>query len=131
MGDASTPLRERGLPEWLKVGLRVRVVANSNQHDYHVGQEYVVTQLEPARSAFRARHPETGVAGNWLVCADIVKLAELGWSWLRSMLAPEDVTLLEAFEGLDELELKDEVKAELIKRVADLKGAILAAARSE
>ena len=127
-----SPFRSDGkFPTWLEVGTRIRVIANSNEHSYALGSEVVVAEIDASRGAFRARKLDSGEIGNWLVSKDVARVAELGWRWLTQLLPPEDVALLEAFDGLDTLELKGEVKAELIKQVADLKAAILIAVRSK
>ena len=122
---------EPKLPDWLRRGARVRIVANSNQHDYEVGSEAVVAQVDTTKGAFRARRLDGSELGNWLVLADVERVAPLGWEWLRRHLPAEDVVLLEAFDGLEMLELTEEVKTELISQVVDLKGAILSAVQSK
>ena len=123
------PRWEGQLPSWLEIGTHVRVVGNSNEHNYAIGGEVVVVEIDPTRAAFRARRADSDEVGNWLVASDVLKVARLGWDWLRELLPPEDVELLSAFDGLETLELKEEVKAELVKQVPDLKAAILATAR--
>ncbi|MCC6624950.1 MAG: hypothetical protein IT385_27130 [Deltaproteobacteria bacterium] len=109
------------------VGSRVRVVANSNDHSYRIGGTYVIDHVDPDNGAMRARDPSTGAVGNWLRASDLVKASELGWEWLSARIPERDRALLEAFDGLYGLDLKDDVKSEVIAQVDDLRAAILAA----
>lgn len=111
-------------------GARVRVVANSNQHSYRVGGVYVIESVDADTGGMRARDPATGEVGNWLRAGDLTRASELGWEWLAARLAPRDRALLEAFDGLEALELNEAIKAELVSEVPELEAAIRAALAS-
>ena len=119
-----TILRTR-LPD---AGEHVRVIANTNDHDYQIGKIYIATaDVHADGTAFRARDPDTGKTANWLSPDDIVIIPRIGWEWLRTVLPPQDVALLSAFEGLDALTLKPEVKDTILTDLTALEHAILSA----
>ena len=41
------PRWEGQLPSWLEIGTHVRVVGNSNEHNYAIGGEVVVVEMPP------------------------------------------------------------------------------------
>ena len=109
----------------LRVGERVRVVGNSNTHSYQLGRTYEVAHIDPSDSTVRARDPQTGVVGNWLRVVDLDRAAGVGWDWLKTVLPPDDVALLERFDGLEQLRLKRSVQQALVSALPDLPGAIV------
>jgi len=108
-------------------GQRVRVMANSNSHDYTIGKTYIVTADRKDGHAFRARDEETGAIGNWLCPDDVVIVPRIGWDWLRTVLPAEDVAILEAFDGVHALALKLEVKDTILSDLDTLERSILGA----
>jgi len=108
-------------------GQRIRVMANTNSHDYTIGKTYVVTADRNEGHAFRARDEETGEIGNWLCPDDVVIVPRIGWDWLQTVLPAEDVAILAAFDGVSALALKLEVKDAILADLDTLERSILSA----
>ena len=106
------------------LGSRVYIIGNANNHNYTVGKAYVVAEIDDD-GTFRAKDPETGVVGNWLRWVDVDSVAPVGWQWVRTVLPPDVVTFLEAFDGIEEIRLKETMKARLMQRLPNLFDAIL------
>lgn len=106
------------------LGSRVFIIGNANNHNYVVGKAYLVAEIDDD-GTFRAKDPETGVVGNWLRWHDVDSVAPVGWQWVRTVLPPEVVTFLEAFDGIEEIRLKETMKARLMQRLPNLFDAIL------
>lgn len=112
-------------------GDQVRIIANSNSHDYQIGKIYIVTSSRHENGeAFQARDPDTGKSLNWLTADDVVIVPRIGWQWLRTILPPQDVALLETFDGLDSLTLKQEIKDTILSDLPTLDHHIVTAQRS-
>jgi hypothetical protein len=112
-------------PPWVPaIGDTVRIIANTNHHNYVIGATYVVVKVNEPRTLLSARDPRTGKVGNHLPLADVRSPDTIDWFWLKERIPPEDVELLSAFDGLLGLELKPEARTELLGRVQDLAGAI-------
>lgn len=126
------PLPSRSKARLPKEGEQIRIVANSNDHEYQIGKIYIVTaDRHENGQAFRARDPDTGETHNWLVPDDVIIVPRIGWQWLRTVLPPQDVTLLESFDGLDLLTLKQEIKDSILTDLPTLDHHILTAQRPQ
>lgn len=124
------PLRPQSKARLPNEGDQVRIIANSNSHDYQIGKIYIVTSSRHDNGeAFQARDPDTGKSLNWLVPDDVIIVPRIGWQWLRTVLPPQDVTLLESFDGLDLLTLKQEIKDTILTDLPTLDHHILTAQR--
>ena len=108
------------------VGSRIRVVSNSNSHDYTVGKTYVVSTVDDD-GTFKAKDPATGSEGNWLRWRDCEPGGGIGWDFCKKVLPAEMVAFLSAFEGVDQLRLSDEVKDKILTGMPDLYERILEA----
>ncbi len=109
------------------VGTRIRVVGKSNDHSYDVGQVYTVALVD-SDGTFRARDA-AGKTGNWLRWTDCEPVTQIGWKYIQEVLPPEVIEFLEAFDGVDNLVLRDEVKDEILAKLPSLQDEILAASR--
>jgi hypothetical protein len=109
------------------VGSRIRVVGQSNEHNYEVGQIYTVAMVD-TDGTFKATDA-SGKLGNWLRWTDCEPAGEIGWKFCQEVLPPEVIEFLEAFDGVEALALKDAVKDEILKGLPNLQEEILAAAR--
>ncbi len=106
------------------IGSRIFVTGNVNNHNYTVGKAYIVAEIDDD-GTLRARDPESGVVGNWLRWQDVDSVAPVGWQWVRTVLPPDVVLFLEAFEGIEQITLREPMKARLMQRLPSLFDAIL------
>lgn len=106
------------------IGTRVYIVGNVNNHNYTMGKAYLVEEVDDD-GTFRAKDPETGVIGNWLRWQDVDSVAPVGWQWVKTVLNPETVKFLEAFDGIEQITLRDSVKTRLMQRLPNLFEAII------
>lgn len=106
------------------LGSRIFVIGNVNNHNYIVGRAYIVAEIDDD-GTLRARDPETGNVGNWLRWQDVDSVAPVGWQWARTVLPADVVLFLEAFEGIEQITLREPMKARLMQRLPSLFDAIL------
>lgn len=108
------------------VGDRIRVVGNSHSNSYQPGVTYEVVRVDKNDSTLIAASP-SGQEGGWISWTDIVYAAEIGWEWLQKVLPTEAIEILSAFDGLNGLILRHEVRSHILLRIPDLKNKILEA----
>lgn len=106
------------------IGSTIWVVGNCNGHGYVLGRAYVVTEVDDDGTC-RARDPETGAVGNWLRWQDVDIRPPIGWDYCKTVLPPEIVRFLEAFDGIESIALRDSVKQRLLRKLPDLYGSVL------
>lgn len=104
------------------VGTSIRIVSNHNHHHYRIGGVYRVHKVD-GDGTLKAVD-SLGVEGDYLLWGDC-QPAGLGWNWLRQHLDARSLDLLSAFDGLDNLALRDEVEARVVAGIPDLAGRIL------
>ena len=112
----------------IQVGDRVRVVDEQHGHDYEVGRVYEVVRVYENDDTYILADPDTGRPGAPIFGDEIERASSansLGWEWLKSVLPAKDVQLLSAFEGLDRLTLREELKDRLVERLPKLKQQLL------
>jgi hypothetical protein len=105
------------------IGTRIRVIANSNSHDYSIGLAYLVHEIDND-GTFSARDA-SGQIGDYMKWSDC-EPAGIGWDWLRSQLDPRSLDLLGAFDGVEHLSLRPDVAADILRSIPKLDDAILA-----
>lgn len=98
-------------------------------HDYRHGESYEVVQIDPNDATLQARD-EHGQTGRWIRWRDCEATADIGWEWLKGQLAAETLELLAAFDGLQTLKLRPDIRIALIQQVPSLKERVLAACES-
>lgn len=106
------------------VGTRVYIIGNSNDHNYIVGRAYIVHEID-TDGTFKARDLDSGVVGNWLRWRDIDVVPPIGWDFCRSVLPPEVITFLSAFDGIESIRLRDDIKTRILRRMPNLYDAIM------
>ncbi len=104
------------------VGTRIRIIANHNHHHYRIGGIYRVHQ-DDGDGTFKAID-EAGVTGDYLRWEDCER-AGLGWEWIRGQLDARSLDLLGAFEGLENLTLRQNIETRLILGIPNLADRIL------
>ena len=110
-------------------GSRIRVVRNSNSHDYELNKVYVVTRVD-TDGTFKAKDPSTGKEGNWLRWGDCEPASDIGWKFCKEVLPQEVIALLSAFDGIEQIELSRDVKDKILLGLPDLYERILDASAS-
>jgi hypothetical protein len=113
----------------VKVGARVRVVANTCDHNYTVGSVCTVVLVD-SDGTLKARTPE-GKVGNWLRWRDCRPATMSLWDLLKKELPPDIRLFLSAFDGIEEIELQEEVVDSILAGLPDLDERIVAFARTE
>ncbi len=106
------------------VGTKIRPIAAFEHHGYEARRTYTVVHVDPTDSTLRARDKD-GNDGGWIRWNDCTRADEIGWEWLKTVLPPESVDLLSRFDGLEALQLKEQVQTALVLKIPDLKERIL------
>lgn len=105
------------------IGSRIRVIANSNGHDYEIGEVYTVSQVDDD-GTFQAKDDDGDTHG-WLRWEDCAPVTSIGWAFCQRVLPPDIVRFLAAFDGVEHLALKDEIKDRILLCLPDLHQRIL------
>ena len=108
------------------IGSSIRPIAMFDHHDYRCGENYEVTAVDPNDSTLQARD-EHGQTGRWIRWCDCESTSDIGWDWLKGQLSAESLELLSAFDGLQTLKLRPDIRIALIQQVPALKERVLAA----
>ncbi len=111
-------------------GQRIRAVRGFALHSYEPGRVYTVVATDPNDQTLRAVDA-TGTEGTWIKWSDCVKANEIGWDWLMTALPAEALDLLAAFDGLENLSLRDDIRNRLVMRIPNLMDQILDAHMEE
>lgn len=108
-----------------KEGTRIRVIANSNDHNYTVGNVYTISHVDDNDSTLKARDAH-GAVGNWIRWSDTAPCGTVGWDFIKKVLPSEIVEFLSAFDGIEQLELSGNAKDAILLSLPDLHERILA-----
>lgn len=108
------------------IGQRIRVTCGFGRHGYKPNTQYTVIETDSSDNTLKAQS-DSGESGEWIPFSSCVPYECLGWEFLRTVLPTEALELLSAFDGLQNLSLKEEIKENLIKKVPNLPQEILAA----
>ena len=102
---------------------RIRVTRASR--GYELGKIYTIVRVDPNDSTLVAAD-SNGTEGSW-VKWELCVLAgpEISWDWLKGQLPGEVLELLSAFQGLESLRLKPEVRDHILLQLPNLKERIL------
>jgi hypothetical protein len=107
-----------------RVSERIRPIAMFDCHDYRRGESYEVVNIDTNDSTLQARD-EHGQLGRWIRWRDCEKFDDIGWEWLKGQLSADALEILSAFEGLNNLTLRPELRVALIQQVPGLKDKVL------
>jgi hypothetical protein len=113
-----------------KVGDKIRAIAAFGHHGYEPARCYTVTSVDGNDSTLKARD-STGSEGNWIKWCDCQKTNGIGWDWLKTILPAEALDLLAAFDGLENLELREDLRNRLVLQIPGLHDKILLAMADE
>ena len=104
------------------IGTRIQIIANHNQHNYRIGSVQRVHQVD-SDGTLKAID-NLGIEGDFLSWKDCVPVG-LGWEWIREHLDAHSLDLLSAFDGLQNLRLRESVETKLIMSIPNLAETIL------
>lgn len=107
-----------------KEGAKIRVIANSNEHNYTVGGIYTVVHVDEGDSTLKARDAK-GVVGNWIRWSDTAPSGSVGWDFIKKVLPSDVIEFLGTFDGIEQLELSGDVKDAILLTLPDLHERIL------
>ena len=109
----------------VRVGQRVKVVAEGG-HAYRVGSEYKVAQVDDADQTARLIDSR-GRARDWIGWQLLAPSASIGWDFIKCHINAETVDFLSAFDGVENLALREEISQRVLLKVPALHDAILVA----
>ena len=118
------PSRSVAFP--LPEGTRIRVIARFDRHNYLPNETYTVVRVDANDQTLVAKD-DFGEEGHWIRWSDCAQHAEIGWEWLKTKLPAEALDLLSAFDGLESLSLREDIRNHLITKMPDLKNRVLGA----
>ena len=95
------------------VGARVKVIESGPMDDTPVGNELVVHMVD-SDGTFRGRDPRSGRICGWLRWSQVEAVDQIGIEFLKGQLSAETVRLLLAFNGTENLRLKEEVRDRIL-----------------
>lgn len=107
-----------------KVGDRFNV--SSTVEDYEPGKSYTVSRVDTSDNTLKGTEDESGRELLW-VSWDRVHpiLSEIGWEWLKTQLPDESLEILSAFDGLNRLTLKADIRDRIVRTTPNLLQRIL------
>jgi hypothetical protein len=104
---------------------RIRVIRSGR--GYEPGKTYTVTKVDPSDNTLIAAD-SGGNEGSWLKWDQCILAGpNISWDWLKTQLPSEVLELLTAFNGLETLTLKPEVRDYILSQLPNLKDRILQA----
>jgi hypothetical protein len=104
------------------IGTRIQVVGNINNHHYRIGSIQRVHQVDSDGSLKAI--DELGIEGD-ILCWKDCRPVGLGWEWIREHLDAHSLDLLSAFDGLQNLRLRESVETKVITSIPNLAETIL------
>lgn len=117
------------MPFPYQAGDRIRPLAGFGRHGYRRGECYQVVEIDSDNRTLRA-HDVNGRIGQWIRWCDCGLFDEIGWDWLKNHLSAEAVELLSAFDGVESLKLRPDLRIALVHRIPELKTRIPDVTRS-
>ncbi len=102
-----------------------RIKVTRPRSGYECGKVYTIARVDDNDNTLIATDSE-GKEGSWIKWDYCVPVnGEIGWSWLKGQLSADALELLSAFEGLETLRLKDEIRDHILLQLPGLKDRIL------
>ena len=105
------------------IGTRIQIISNNNRHNYRVGSIYRVHEVE-TDGTLKAIDDQ-GIEGDNLQWIDCIPVG-IGWEWIREHLDARSLDLLSAFDGLQNLRIRQDVESKVITCIPNLADTILA-----
>ena len=104
---------------------RIRVPRATN--GYQPGKIYTIERIDASDNTLIAKDT-SGKEGRWIKWSECVcATPDVNWEWLKGQLPGEILELLSAFNGLENLRLKNEVRDYILLQLPQLKERILQA----
>jgi hypothetical protein len=104
---------------------RIRVIRETR--GYERDRVYTIDRVDTSDNTLTAADAsgKVGPWVQWINCAPAGP--DVGWDWLKAQLPGEVLELLTAFQGLEKLRLKNEVRDHILLQIPNLKERILQA----
>lgn len=104
-----------------------RIKVTRRGKGYEPGKTYIVVRVDTNDNTLVAADA-AGQEGSWISWSQCSPAGpDISWEWLKSHLPGESLDLLSAFEGLEKLRLKDEVRDHILNQLPNLRERILQA----
>ncbi len=106
------------------VGRKIRIVSNSNEHNYIIGGVYTVTHIDESDGTLKAEDSNK-IIGNWIRWKDTIPLGTVGWEFIKKVLPADVIEFLGSFDSIEQLELSGDLKDAILLSLPDLHERIL------
>lgn len=113
-----------------KNGDKIRATGGFGHHGYEPGRLYTVTSVDSNDNTLKAQ-AANGQEGGWIKWRDCQKANDIGWEWLKTVLPAEALDLLAAFDGVENLSLREDLRNRLVMQIPGLHDKILGALADE
>jgi hypothetical protein len=102
---------------------RIRITRSGR--GYVPSKTYTIARVDPNDNTLIAVDSE-GKEGSWIQWNHCVLAGgDINWTWLKGQLSADALELLSAFEGLESLRLRDEIRDHILLQLPGLKDRIL------
>jgi hypothetical protein len=110
------------MSEVMEVGALVRILKTSDANRvYQRGIIHVVAQCDPSDSTVRLRRIGSDNQGPWISWKSVERVENLaGWDFLKRSLTPATSQMLEAFAGLEALQIRPQVADRVLRNAPDI-----------
>jgi hypothetical protein len=112
------------------IGDKIRAIGGFGHHGYEPGRHYTVISVDSSDQTVKAKS-NNGSEGGWIKWCDCKKANDIGWDWLKTVLPAEALDLLAAFDGVENLSLREDLRNRLIMQIPGLHDKILGALADE
>ena len=109
-----------------KDGDKIIAIGGFGHHGYEPSRNYTVISVDSSDQTLKAKS-NTGSEGGWIKWNDCRKANDIGWDWLKTVLPAEALDLLAAFDGVENLSLREDLRNRLIMQIPGLHDKILGA----
>lgn len=102
---------------------RIRVTRSTS--GYVRSKTYTIVRVDPNDHTLVAVDSD-GREGTWIKWDHcVLAVGDINWTWLKGQLSAEALELLSAFEGLESLRLREEIRDHILLQLPGLKSRIL------
>ena len=101
-----------------------RIRVSHRGRGYEPGKTYTIVRVDSGDNTLVA-DDSNGIEGPWIKWTQCHPAGDINWSWLKTQLSADALELLSAFEGLENLRLKDEIRDQILLQLPGLKDRIL------
>jgi hypothetical protein len=113
-----------------KDGDKIIAIGGFRHHCYEPSRPYTVICVDSSDQTLKAKS-STGSAGGWIKWCDCRKANDIGWDWLKTVLPAEALDLLAAFDGVENLSLREDLRNRLVIQIPGLHDKILVSLADE